>query len=113
MLLLDEPMSGVDALTEDDVFNLLDDLKSDGVSVIMTTHDLSCVAERFDYVLLLNRRVVAFGPAETAFTEENLRRTFGSHLTLVKVGERYLAVEDAEHHERHDPHHRRELARTR
>ena len=71
----------------------------------MTTHDLSCVADRFDWVLLLNRSVIAYGPAAAVFTEEQLQRAYGSHLMLVKVGDRYLAVEDAAHHEHADAAH--------
>jgi manganese/iron transport system ATP-binding protein len=113
LLLLDEPMSGVDALTEGEIFDLLDTLHGEGVTVVMSTHDLSCVADRFDTLLLLNRSVVAYGPPTEVFTEDNLQRVYGSHLTLLRVGERYLAIEDAEHHaeDRTDALHRGAHAR--
>lgn len=112
LLLLDEPMSGVDALTENEIFDLLETLHGEGVTIIMTTHDLSCVADRFDRLLLLNRTVVAYGAPADVFTEDNLQRVYGTHLTLVKLGDRYVAVEDAEHHQHGDPRYERERARV-
>jgi len=94
VLLLDEPVSGVDAPSQHEIFDLLRGLQEAGKTVIVTTHDLSCVAERFDLALLLNRRLVAFGRPEEVFTSELLNETYQSHLMLLKVGERTVAVED-------------------
>jgi ABC-type Mn2+/Zn2+ transport system ATPase subunit len=103
LLLLDEPMSGVDALTERDMLDLLDRLRGQGATVIMTTHDLSCAADRFDLVLFLNRTVIAYGPPVEVFTEEHLQRAYGGHRVLVQVGNRFLAVEGGAHHQANDP----------
>lgn len=94
VLLLDEPVSGVDAPSQHEIFDLLRGLQGAGKTVIVTTHDLSCVAERFDLALLLNRRVVAFGRPEQVFTPELLNETYQSHLMVLKVGERTVALED-------------------
>lgn len=94
MLLLDEPVSGVDAPSQHEIFDLLRRLQRAGKTVIVTTHDLSCVAERFDLALLLNRRVVAFGRPEEVFTPELLNETYQSHLMVLKVGDRTVALED-------------------
>jgi manganese/iron transport system ATP-binding protein len=94
VLLLDEPVSGVDAPSQHEIFDLLRGLQGAGKTVIVTTHDLSCVAERFDLALLLNRRVVAFGRPEEVFTPELLNETYQSHLMLLKVGDRTVAIED-------------------
>jgi ABC-type Mn2+/Zn2+ transport system ATPase subunit len=94
VLLLDEPVSGVDAPSQHEIFDLLRGLQEAGKTVIVTTHDLSCVAERFDLALLLNRRLVAFGRPEEVFTSELLNETYQSHLMLLKVGERTVAIED-------------------
>jgi ABC-type Mn2+/Zn2+ transport system ATPase subunit len=94
VLLLDEPVSGVDAPSQHEIFDLLRGLQEAGKTVIVTTHDLSCVAERFDLALLLNRRVVAFGRPEEVFTPELLNETYQSHLMLLKVGDRTVAIED-------------------
>jgi manganese/iron transport system ATP-binding protein/manganese/zinc/iron transport system ATP- binding protein len=94
VLLLDEPVSGVDAPSQHEIFDLLRKLQGAGKTVIVTTHDLSCVAERFDLALLLNKRIVAFGRPEEVFTPELLNETYQSHLMILKVGERTLAIED-------------------
>ena len=94
VLLLDEPVSGVDAPSQHEIFDLLRSLKEAGKTVIVATHDLSCVAERFDLALLLNKRVVAFGRPEEVFTSELLNETYQSHLMILKLGDRTVAVED-------------------
>jgi len=94
VLLLDEPVSGVDAPSQHEIFDLLRGLQGAGKTVIVTTHDLSCVAERFDLALLLNRRVVAFGRPDEVFTPELLNETYQSHLMILKVGDRTVAIED-------------------
>ncbi len=96
ILLLDEPVSGVDAPSQHEIFELLRRLQGAGKTVIVTTHDLSCVAERFDLVLLLNKRVVAFGEPEEVFTPELLNETYQSHLMVLKLGDRTVALEDNE-----------------
>lgn len=97
VLILDEPVSGVDAPSQHEIFDLLRRLQARGKTVIVTTHDLSCVAERFDLALLLNRRVVAYGSPEEVFTQELLNETYESHLMLVKVGDRTVAIEGGGH----------------
>lgn len=97
ILLLDEPVSGVDATTQHQIFELLDRLRSDGVTIIVASHDLSCVAQRFDHVLLLNRTVYGFGPPETVLTQDLLNRTFKSHLLLLRLGTRTFVVEAPDH----------------
>jgi manganese/iron transport system ATP-binding protein len=97
ILLLDEPVSGVDAPSQHEIFDLLRRLQEEGRTVIVTTHDLSCVAERFDFALLLNRRVVAFGKPEEVFTPELLNETYQSHLMILKVGGRTVAIEEGGH----------------
>lgn len=100
VLLLDEPVSGVDAPSQHEVFDLLRGLQNEGKTIVVTTHDLSCVAERFDLALLLNRRVVAVGKPEEVFTPEILNETYESHLMILKVGDRTVAIEDTHGHHR-------------
>jgi ABC-type Mn2+/Zn2+ transport system ATPase subunit len=101
ILLLDEPVSGVDAITQHQVFELLERLCAAGKTALVASHDLSCVAQRFDQVLLLNDQVVAYGPPATVLTQELLNRTFKSHLLLLQVDGRTFVVEDAAHVHRH------------
>ena len=98
LLLLDEPLAGVDALTEQDVYDLLRGLRDRGVTVLFTTHDLSTVADHFDLAVFLHRRVVAFGPPEDVFTEEHLRTAYGPRMSLVRIGGRFFAVDTSGHH---------------
>ncbi len=98
VLLLDEPVSGVDAPSQREIFELLHRLQSEGKTIIVTTHDLSSVAERFDLALLLNRRVVAVGKPADVFTTEILNEAYESSLMILNVGGRTIAVEDIHHH---------------
>ena len=89
ILLLDEPFGGVDAATEKAIFSLIDELTASGKTILLVNHDLS-VLDRFDMVLLLNQRVVAFGPTAETATEENLRKTYGGRLSLLEQAESVL-----------------------
>jgi manganese/zinc/iron transport system ATP- binding protein len=80
---MDEPMAGVDAATEQVVFNLLREFRDQGKLVIVVHHDLRTVPRYFDDVVLLNLRLVASGPVTTTFTPENLRKTYGGRLALL------------------------------
>jgi manganese/zinc/iron transport system ATP- binding protein len=82
ILLFDEPLSGVDAASEKIILDALDDQKARGRLVVCIHHDLSTVADRFDHVLVLNRRVVSAGPTETAFTAAALARAYGVPLSV-------------------------------
>jgi ABC-type Mn2+/Zn2+ transport system ATPase subunit len=85
LMLLDEPIAGVDATTQHAIFTLLEHLKDAGTTIVVTTHDLSCVAEWFDRVLALNHRVVAFGKPSEILTSATLSTTFGSHIIVNPV----------------------------
>lgn len=80
---MDEPFAGVDAATERAIVEVLRELRSMGKSAIVVHHDVQTVREYFDDVILLNMRVVAAGPAESVFTNENLQKTYGGRLTLL------------------------------
>jgi manganese/iron transport system ATP-binding protein len=97
ILLLDEPVSGVDAATQHQIFELLEELCAAGVTTMVASHDLSCVAQRFDHVLLLNKKVHGYGPPPDVLTQQLLNETFRSHLLLLRVGSRTFVVEDPEH----------------
>jgi ABC-type Mn2+/Zn2+ transport system ATPase subunit len=94
LLLLDEPVSGVDPTTQHAIFEVLEGLRDDGKTVVVATHDLNCVVERFDQVLCLNRTLVAYGPPSEVFREDVLNCTYGHHLMIVSVGDRRVVVAD-------------------
>jgi len=83
LYLMDEPFAAVDAATERAIVELLHEMRANGKTALVVHHDLQTVADYFDYVLLLNMRVVAFGPTAEVFTSENLHRTYGGRLTLL------------------------------
>lgn len=89
--LMDEPFAGVDAATERSIVALLDRLKSEGKTVLVVHHDLQTVREYFDWVILLNMRLVAVGPTETIFTDERVRETYGGRLTILSKAAHALA----------------------
>jgi manganese/zinc/iron transport system ATP- binding protein len=81
--LMDEPFQGVDATTERAIVTLLKELRASGKTVVVVHHDLQTVREYFDRVMLLNVRRIAEGPVEEAFTEENLRLTYGGRVATL------------------------------
>lgn len=81
---MDEPFKGVDARTERAIVSLLKDLKEQGKTVVVVHHDLQTVPDYFDWVTLINLRVVASGPVEDVFHEENLKKTYHSSGTLLR-----------------------------
>lgn len=82
LLLLDEPTSGVDIKTRDDVMHLLDELNHQGITIIMTTHEINAVAAHLPWVVCLKGRVVAEGPPSRVFTPEVLRLTYDADLPV-------------------------------
>jgi manganese/zinc/iron transport system ATP- binding protein len=85
---MDEPFAGVDAATEQAIIQLLQEMRDNKKTVIVVHHDLQSVTEYFDWVILLNTRLVASGPAQEVFTPELLHETYGGKLTLLaEVGD--------------------------
>jgi manganese/zinc/iron transport system ATP- binding protein len=77
---MDEPFAGVDAATEKAIIQLLTELKEQQKTVLVVHHDLQTVEEYFDWVIMLNRRIIAAGPTRDVFTPENLQMTYGGRL---------------------------------
>ena len=83
LLLLDEPMGGLDAVSQHQLLTLFETLRNAGKTLLVATHDLSCVAACFDLALLLNRRLIAYGPPAEVFRPETLNDAFAGHLLLL------------------------------
>lgn len=77
ILLLDEPFSGIDLATEKEIYDLLLGLKEKGKTILIVFHDLPSAERYFDWLLLLNRRMIACGPVSEIYTQEHLSRAFG------------------------------------
>ncbi|MGL6132695.1 MAG: metal ABC transporter ATP-binding protein [Prochlorococcaceae cyanobacterium] len=78
VLLLDEPLSGVDISTERLIIDLLIELRDQGATVLLATHDLESIPSFCDRVVLINRTVLAYGDTSEVFTQANLLRTFST-----------------------------------
>ena len=81
-IFLDEPFVGIDSVSEEIIMKTLRQLRKAGKTILIVHHDLSKVVAYFDQVLLLNKKVVAFGSTESTFTKENMQKTYGSQLFM-------------------------------
>ncbi len=99
LLLLDEPMAGLDASTQHQLLDLLDELRGKGATVVLSTHDLSCVSSRCDKAACLNRRLIAFGKPSDVLNEQVLGDTFGTHLLMVHLDGQAYAYQHHTHSE--------------
>jgi manganese/zinc/iron transport system ATP- binding protein len=98
LYLLDEPVTGVDATTEEDLMHLLEAEAAAGRTVIASTHDLAAAAQHFHQVALVNGRIVAVGPSDIVMNRELLRTTYGGHVVVLPEGEGTI-IDDAHHHD--------------
>jgi len=87
VILLDEPFTGVDVKTETAIIELLRELRADGCVMLVSTHNLGAVPEFCDQAVLINRTVLASGPIDEVFTEENLALAFGGVLRRFRFDE--------------------------
>lgn len=90
LLVLDEPTSGVDIKTQHAVLHLLGDINSEGITILLTTHDLNAVASHLPWVICFNNGVVAEGPPRDIFTNEILTKTYGGDIVIIKHGDYFL-----------------------
>jgi ABC-type Mn2+/Zn2+ transport system ATPase subunit len=97
LYLLDEPVTGVDVTTQEDLMGLLAAETQRGRTVIATTHDLAAAAEHFTTVVGLNRRLIAIGPSELVLDPDVLSATYGGHLLV--LGNKAVVLDDAHHHD--------------
>jgi manganese/iron transport system ATP-binding protein len=103
LMLMDEPLTGLDISAQEHIFHILGELRQRGVTVMVATHDLNLAAERFDRVMLINRRMLGLGGPTQVFTAEHLQQAYGGHLRLVQSEEGLMVLSDtccgAEHRE--------------
>ncbi|MEO7804033.1 MAG: metal ABC transporter ATP-binding protein [Actinomycetota bacterium] len=94
LLLLDEPISGVDVATRHDVLHLLHDLNhTEGIAVVLTTHDLNGIAAHTHTLVCLNRSVIAAGDSREILTPQVLERTYGAPLDVLSHGGMPIVVD--------------------
>jgi len=97
LYLLDEPVTGIDPTTQEELMDILEAEARRGKTVIATTHDLACAAQRFQRVLAVNRRIVAHGPSSLVLDPNVLARAYGGHLLM--LGTSAVVLDDAHHHD--------------
>ena len=96
LYLLDEPLAAVDATTERVIMDLLQRLRDQGRTIVVVHHDLTTVRRYFDWMVMMNVRIIGQGPVEKVFTAENLRAAYGGQLALIEGGAVSPAPSDAE-----------------
>jgi ABC-type Mn2+/Zn2+ transport system ATPase subunit len=97
LYLLDEPVTGIDTRTQEDLMSVLQHEAARGKTVIASTHDLGCAASCFGKVVAINRRVIADGPASIILDPQVLRATYGGHVVMLEGPS--LLLDDAHHHD--------------
>ena len=85
IVLLDEPMTGLDVTTREIIHALIADFVASGAAVILATHDLEEVEQLCDQLICLSRRLIASGPTSETFNAENLRATFGGRIAVFEA----------------------------
>jgi ABC-type Mn2+/Zn2+ transport system ATPase subunit len=101
VFLLDEPVTGIDATTQELLMDLLEAQAARGKTVVATTHDLACAAGRFQQVLAVNRTVVAYGPSNIVLDAKVLAAAYGGHLLVIEGTT--VVLDDAHHHDDANP----------
>ena len=84
LLVLDEPTSGVDVSTRHDMLHLLADLHEDGISIVLTTHDLNGMAAHLPHLVTINGKIIAEGTPHEVITSDVLEQTFGARLEVLE-----------------------------
>jgi zinc/manganese transport system ATP-binding protein/zinc transport system ATP-binding protein len=102
LLILDEPTAGVDMRTQEDILHLLAGLNHDGMTILMTTHDLNAAASHLPRIICLNKQVIADGTPDEVFTPEILNATYRGDMMVVRH-EGLIFVQERPHsHNYHD-----------
>jgi len=98
LLLLDEPTSGVDVRTRHEILHLLDDLHHDGLSIVLTTHDLNGIAAHLPHVVCLNTEVLGEGAPRDVLTADVLERTYGGRMDVLEHAGMPVVLDRFHHH---------------
>ena len=104
LMLMDEPFSGLDKPSQDELFNILDDLRQEKVTVMIALHDLKMASERFDKVLILNHRQLGFGSPAQVFREDILQDAYSGKLQVLPSTNGITAFDDTCCGEERHPH---------
>jgi zinc/manganese transport system ATP-binding protein/zinc transport system ATP-binding protein len=102
LLVLDEPTTGVDMSTAENVLRLLSELNKEGMTILISTHDLNTAAAHLPWVVCLNRRVIAQGPPEDVFTVEIMNETYQGEMVVLRTDGMLFVQQKPHGHTYHD-----------
>jgi manganese/iron transport system ATP-binding protein len=94
LILMDEPLTGLDVSTQQDIFRILDLMQEKKVTVMVAMHDLKLASEKFGRVMLLNKRLLGIGLPQEVFVPDKLALAYGSHLRMLSTKDGMLVIED-------------------
>jgi ABC-type Mn2+/Zn2+ transport system ATPase subunit len=95
LMLMDEPLTGLDIKSQEDIFTILEKLRRRNVTVMTAMHDLNLAAERFDRLMLLNQRIIGFGQAKEVLIPELLNRAYSGSIRLIETPDGTVVISDA------------------
>lgn len=95
LMLMDEPLTGLDVKSQEDIFAILDKLRQRNVTIMVATHDLDLAAERFDRLMLLNQKIIGFGRATEVFTTDLLSQAYSSSMRLIDTPNGTMFISDS------------------
>jgi manganese/iron transport system ATP-binding protein len=94
LMLMDEPLTGLDMKSQEDIFTILDKLRQRNVTIMVAIHDLNLAAERFDRIMLLNQQLIGLGHAGDVFTPELLNRAYRGQMRLIQTTNGTMIISD-------------------
>jgi len=94
LMLLDEPMTGLDANSQNKIFDILDKLEESKITTLVSLHDMKIAREHFEKVMLINKKLLGYGDPQEVFSSQALIDAYQSHLHFVKGEDGQLAVSD-------------------
>ncbi len=94
LMLMDEPLTGLDVKSQEDIFRILDRLHQRKVTVMVAIHDLNLAAERFDRLMLLNQKIIGFGQAKDVFRADLLAQAYSGSMRLVETSNGTMFIND-------------------
>ncbi|MEM7033918.1 MAG: metal ABC transporter ATP-binding protein [Chloroflexota bacterium] len=95
LMLMDEPLTGLDVKSQEDIFTILDTLRQRGVTIMVATHDLNLAAERFDRLMLLKQKIISFGQASQVFTADLLSQAYSGSMRLIDTPNGTMFISDS------------------
>ncbi|MHB8574208.1 MAG: metal ABC transporter ATP-binding protein [Dehalococcoidia bacterium] len=109
VLLLDEPLNGVDARTQETLLEIVEQLRGQGKTIVMATHDLNMAADTCDCIACVNHNLIAYGPAGDAMRPDVLERTYGGNVLVINRDNLGAERRAAQHAHQHDHQHQLDL----